>query len=265
MADAAILDTGTAGDVVNLTHLPYEIDDGFGWRARIGVVVLATDHTIESEWKQLLDIDGVQLYHSRIENSSDITPASLKAMEKHITAEATKIKAALPLNAIAYGCTSASMVIGEENVGALLNKAHPDANWTTPITAARLGLQAMGVKRIALLTPYIQEINDMLRSYIEARGIEVPVMGSFNEGNDDKAARITLDAVEDAAVKLGSYDQVDGVFVSCTSIRLAERVEAIEAKLGKPVTSSNHAMAWHALRQAGIDDKLEGRGRLFKV
>lgn len=262
MADTAVLEQD---GLVNLTHLPYEIDKGFGWRARIGVVVLATDHTIESEWKQLLDIDGVQTYHSRIENSPDITPESLMAMKKHIKAEAAKIKPALPLNSIAYGCTSASMVIGEENVGALLQEAHPDANWTTPITAARKAMEALGAKRIALLTPYIQEINDMMRDYIQARGIEVPVMGSFNEGNDNKAARITLDSVENAAMQIGQYDQVDAVFVSCTSIRLAGKVEEIEAKLGKPVTSSNHAIAWHALRQAGIDDKLEGRGRLFRV
>jgi maleate isomerase len=55
------------------------------------------------------------------------------------------------------------------------------------------------------------------------------------------------------------------VFVSCTSLRLAEAVAEIEAELGKPVTSSNHAMAWHALRLAGVADALPQFGRLFAV
>jgi maleate isomerase len=53
------------------------------------------------------------------------------------------------------------------------------------------------------------------------------------------------------------------VFVSCTSVRLAEAAEAIEAEIGLPVTSSNHAMAWHALRLAGIDEPMPQWGRLF--
>jgi maleate isomerase len=53
--------------------------------------------------------------------------------------------------------------------------------------------------------------------------------------------------------------------VSCTSLRLAEAVADIEAELGKPATSSNHAMAWHALRLAGVTDQLPTRGRLSAV
>jgi maleate isomerase len=48
-------------------------------------------------------------------------------------------------------------------------------------------------------------------------------------------------------------------------VRLAEAAAAIEAEIGLPVTSSNHAMAWHALRLAGVDDRLDGFGRLFTL
>jgi maleate isomerase len=52
------------------------------------------------------------------------------------------------------------------------------------------------------------------------------------------------------------------VFVACTSLRVAEAVAEIEAATGKPATSSNHAMVWHALRLAGVEEQLPG-GRLF--
>jgi maleate isomerase len=45
---------------------------------------------------------------------------------------------------------------------------------------------------------------------------------------------------------------------------VARIVEEVEAKLGKPVTSSNHALAWHMLRLAGYSAPLKGRGRLFQ-
>jgi len=58
---------------------------------------------------------------------------------------------------------------------------------------------------------------------------------------------------------------VEAVVVLCTSLRLVDEVRAIEADLGKPVTSSNHAMAWHALRLAGVDDVLPQFGRLYEL
>ena len=85
----------------------------------------------------------------------------------------------------------------------------------------------------------------MMRDYIEARGVAVPVMGSFDNENDSEVARIAPASLRDAAVELGRAS-VDGVFIACTSLRLAEVVEEIETISGKPALSSNHAMAWHA-------------------
>jgi maleate isomerase len=59
--------------------------------------------------------------------------------------------------------------------------------------------------------------------------------------------------------------KVDAVFVSCTSVRLAESAAAIEKETGVPITSSNHAMAWHSLRLAGVNDALPQFGSLFAL
>ena len=74
-------------DTILLQHLPYELDGGVARRASIGLIVLATDYTIEHEWRQLFaGIDGVALYHSRIHNEDRITPDSLRAMQPRIVA-----------------------------------------------------------------------------------------------------------------------------------------------------------------------------------
>ena len=129
---------------------------------------------------------------------------------------------------------------------------------------ARTAGRTPGARRLALLTPYRDDINRFIRDYVEARGFRIPVMGSFNEEDDRRAARIDVASIRDAAIALGRAAEVDAVFVSCTSLRLVDAVAEIEAALGKPVTSSNHAMAWHCLRLAGIDDARSGFGTLFE-
>ena len=260
-----MLDAPTDTLLVNRRNLPFTLDGGIAQRAAIGLVVLATDQTIEHEWRQMLHLDGVAFYESRIYNSPTITPESLAEMESGIAAAAALIKPGIPLDALAYGCTSGAMVIGEDRVFALLREAWPDKPCTTPITAALAGLRLLGARRIALLTPYIDEINQSMHRYIEARDITVAAMGSFNNGNDNEVARISAASLEAAILELGSQNSVDAVFIACTSLRVASLIERAEARLGKPVTSSNHAMAWHALRLAGYGDSVPGFGRLFRA
>ena len=102
-----------------------------------------------------------------------------------------------------------------------------------------------------------------MRRHIIAGGIRVPVMGSFNEVDDTKVARIRPSSIQHAACELGRDDSVEAVFIACTSLRVVQIARQLEAELGKPVTSSNHALAWHCLRLAGIQDQFPQFGRLF--
>ena len=247
----------------DLGALSHTLDGGLGARARIGLIVLATDQTIEHEWRLMFrGLDGVALYQSRIWNDQQITPDTLRQMEGRLADSAAVIMPGVPLTAVAFGCTSATMVIGEEGVFARLREARPEARPTTPITAAFAAFRAFGARRLAVLTPYRADVNATVRAYIEARGYEVPVFGTFDEEDDRRAACIDPASIRDAAIELGRDPRVEAVFVSCTSLRVAGVAAEIEAATGKPVTSSNHAMAWHALRLAGIEDRLPW-GRLF--
>jgi hypothetical protein len=80
MTEAAIADPA-----VNRRHLPHRLDAGIAERAAIGLIVLATDQTIEHEVRHLLDLPGSALYHSRILNDARITPETLGAMESQAT------------------------------------------------------------------------------------------------------------------------------------------------------------------------------------
>src|SRR5262245_30980720 len=91
-----------------IEHLPFELDGGIATRARIGLIVLATDHTIEHEWRHILSpLAGVALYESRILNDVRITPETLRAMEPRIASATDVILPGIGLDVVAYGCTSA--------------------------------------------------------------------------------------------------------------------------------------------------------------
>jgi maleate isomerase len=252
--------------MILIEHLPFETDSGIASRARLGLLVLATDFTIEHEWRAIMaGLKGVALYETRILNDAQITPETLRAMEPRIAAATDIILPGNPLDVVAYGCTSASMAIGEEKVFDRIREARPDAKCTTPITAAFAAFRALRAKRIGVLTPYRADVNRIVADYIRARGFEVPVFGSFNEQDDGVVSRISPASIKRGVETIMAKAEVDAVFVSCTSVRLAEAAQAIEREIGIPITSSNHAMAWHALRLAGVDDVMPQWGRLFET
>jgi maleate isomerase len=251
--------------VVNKTCLAHTLDAGLGVRLRIGLIELASDQTSEHEFRRLFQLPGVDFYVSRIWNDATITPDTLAEMVSDIEACARVILPDLRLDVMGFTCTSGAMVIGEDKVFSLMRAARPTLVCTSPITAAMAGMTALGLKRIALLTPYVQSISDMMRSYIEARGVAVPVMGSFNNSNDDEVARISLESTCTAAIDLGKSEHVDGIFVSCTSIRTIDIICEVEGAIGKPMLASNPAQAWHLLRLGNLKDKLPEWGRLFAI
>ena len=248
---------------VDRQNMAYELADEIGYHCRIGLIVLASDYTIEHEFRKMLDIPGVAVYESRIYNDAEISPETLAAMEGRIAESTGVILPGASLDVLAYGCTSGAMVIGPENVHARIHEARPGIACTSPMEAAAAAFRALDAKRVCLIAPYVDAINRSMRDYIIGLGFQVPVMGSWNLSNDADVARITSETTCKAAAELASGDDVDAVFVSCTSMRLAESVDALERVINKPVISSNTATAWHCLRLAGYDGEVAGFGELF--
>ena len=249
---------------LDIQKISFEMDTGIGSKARIGMIVLASDHIIENEFREIIRIPGVALYQSRIPNSPLISSDSLKAMEDNISKQAMVILPEIKLDVLGYCCTSASVVIGENTVIKTMSDSRPEAKPTTPITAALAAFEALQIKKIGILTPYSNNINVLIRKYIQGQGYQVPAFGSFNEPNDNHVAKISPKSIRNAVIEIGSRDEVEGVFISCTNLRFINEAEAIERRIGKPITSSNQAIIWHSLRLANIQEKIRGYGTLFQ-
>jgi maleate isomerase len=249
--------------VLDLGVFRSQLDEGIASRAAIGLVVLATDQTLEHEFRTLLGQPGVAFYETRLFNDFDITPESLRAIGPRIAPSVDLLLPGVSLDVVAFGCTSATMMLGEETVFGEIRKSRPGVACTTPVTAALAAMNALDAKRVAVLTPYAPDINASIASYFTERGMNVTAAATFDRQDDRQAARISVSSIEAAVERIAATCDIDAVFVSCTSLRVAEAVPNLERCLGISVTSSNHAMAWHCLRLAGIHEKVAGAGKLF--
>lgn len=236
--------------------------DRFEPECEIGLIALATDHAIEDEVRRFLPADGrAPLYTTRVPLPDSFDLESLRAMQKYLAEAATRLMPGSKLDVIAYGCTSATAAIGEENVFAEIRKTRPGIACTTPMTAADAALRRLGANRIVLVTPYEEPVHDAVVRAIEARGFTVLDRSFFGIGSDLGITQVPMSRIAEA-VRARKHDGADAVFIACTALRVAGLIGPLERELGLPVIASNHAVAWHALDLCGRKHR-EGEGRLF--
>ena len=238
-------------------------DKGRHWRAKLGLVVLAMEQTVEDDAITLTP-PGVGLHFSRIAMSNNATVETLGAMAPGITASASLLLPEDHLDVISYTCNSGTMVIGEAGVMAALAAAKPEAKATTVMTSVARGLHALGARRIVVATPYLDEVNDYVLAFLEARGFEVLDIQGLNIRENTAIDLVEPEFMREFARGLDRPD-ADAVFVCCGALRTLDITGALEGDVGKPVVVSNQAMMWDCLRLAGIEDVIPGYGRLFDV
>ena len=237
-------------------------DKGRHARAKIGFVLLATEQTIEDDMF-LLRPEGVCVHFARAAIPDSITVESLTRHAGDLARAAETILPDGSLDVICYACTSGSLVIGEENVFAELRKGAPKAEPTSIITAVLNALRTLGATRVAVATPYLDEINQQEADYMAAAGFEITNIQGLNLEKDSDMILVRPEFLAEFAASVDTPD-ADALFISCGALRSLDIIEALEQKVGKPIICSNQAMMWDVLRRAGINDRIEGYGSLLR-
>jgi maleate isomerase len=260
------------------SHLPFRVAEADETATQLGLVTLETDLTIETELRHFIG-DGVgtragkgqlaSILHSRIACDDQVTVENLTAMKERFADALALFPPGYHFDVIGYGCTSASLLIGEETIQAIV-KSHVNVDHvTTPLTGARRALKTLGAKNIGYLAPYISEISQNMCLLLEDDGFRIGAAATFGEGQDSIVGRIhpsSISAAIDALVS-NADTPLDAVFISCTSLKCASIIAATEAKHAIPVISSNSAIAWDMARLAGLALPADGasqKGRLFQ-
>jgi maleate isomerase len=232
--------------------------------SRFGLVALASDLTVEWEFRCMLPADGPRFYVSRVSYQNDCRVETLRAMADLIGDAASLILPGRQLGAIAYGCTSATVAIGPERLAGIIETARPGTPTATPIMGAVAACETLGLNRIAVFTPYIDAVNEPIRDFLGERGIEVDRLTGLGLTSDYDIAAVDEQTITDAAAELNG-DDVDGIFLSCTALVSAHLIAPLEQRLGKPVLTSNQCLLWQSLRLSGYTKPIHGFGRLLEI
>lgn len=219
----------------------------------LGLIALQADERIEVDARQLLPQE-VDLLVTRVPSGLDVTPETLAQMEGDLPQAAALLPAGVDFDVIAYGCTSGSAQIGTGRVAERVRAGARTAHVTDPVSALVAACRVLGLRRLALLSPYVEVVSDRLRQVLAQAGIETPVFGSFAEAEEAQVARITPASVVRAAGALAETGEVDGIFLSCTNLDTLPAIPELERATGLPVLSSNLVLSWHMLALAGGDD-----------
>lgn len=229
---------------------------------RFGLVALATDLTMEADLAWLLPPQA-RLHVTRVVFANPTTPENLRAMGPRLTEAAAVIAPGAHLAALCFGCTSGSAVLGNDAIGEAFAAARPETPALTPTSALLAAAAALQVRRIAMLTPYLPETTEPLVECFEANGLRVVAARCLGLADDRDMARIVGRDVVTAAVEADVPD-AEALFLSCTALPALPVVEEIEARIRKPVLTSNQVCAWAMLRAAGLSPA-HSVGSLFRT
>ncbi len=219
-------------------------------RPAIGLLALATDANVEAELRTLLP-PTVRVYTNRVVNENPLTVESIHRTADKITEAGASLIPGQPLDALVYACTAGTAIIGTDRVEKLLRRAKPSALCTSPVHASIRAMHRLGIRRPSVLTPNVAEVNAVLARCYTSHGFDVRHVMGFEFLEDFDIARVRPETVVDAAGR--SCDpHSDGLLICCTTLRVSPVLEEIERVVGRPVVTSNQAIAWELTRELGI-------------
>jgi len=235
----------------------------FGWRKKIGLLVVSTDLVCEPAFNKTVPL-GVTIHTSRM-TLREATPEALLEMTSHIERAAKEVASA-KVDLIVFGCTSGSFLKGTKDWNCEITRRIQETSEIpaiTTTTAVVEALKKLEINKVAVATPYIDAINMQERKYLENMGFKVVKIKGMKLTDPQKYQAISPLEVYQFA-RTVDMPEADGIFISCTAFRALEIAERLEEERGKPVVTSNSASIWYALRKVGVDDGIEGYGQLLR-
>jgi maleate isomerase len=245
----------------------------YGWRGRIGVIIPAVNTTVEPEFYRFAP-EGVSFHFARMP-LDELSPEALLEMGKYAREKGKEVAAA-GVDLIVFACTSGSFAAGkghDEKIIKELEEATGIPSLTTS-TAILRAFQTLGIRSVAISSPYSEELNARQKMFFEANGIKVTGVIGLGFVKRSPVFPLTSRPVSHAGLqeppvayrltKKIDHQEAQAVLVACTNFRAIDIIEKLERDLGKPVITSVQATLWASLRQLSIREPLQGVGSLFK-
>jgi Arylmalonate decarboxylase len=142
-------------------------------------------------------------------------------------------------------------------------KATLSVPFTTALHACVAALNVYSAKRVLLLTPFDERLNDLICRHLEGKGVAAVAPHPFAELGVPK--RMTPDEVFALTKQcLNPADPVEAIYFQGAVLDPIKVLEKIETELGLTVIASNPAMLWYVLSKLGLSYPMSGYGRLLR-
>jgi maleate isomerase len=228
---------------------------------RVGLIIPSSNRMVEQEMVRFFPEDVIaHVNRLRMTGPNRKPLADLLPDVERAAAELVDAKC----EAVAFHCTANSMAEGSGGEAALLEalRRAKAPSVATTSTAVINALRALGARRIALITPYTQQATDEETHFFDQANIEVVYAKGCDRGGSDAycATPASYWVAEAKAVAKANFD---ALFLSCANIQCLGVIEEIEAKLERPVITSNQVTIWETLRLIGWNATAKPPGRLF--
>jgi maleate isomerase len=237
----------------------------YGWRAKIGRISPSPETVGCEEWRRALP-EGVCLVETRT-LLHDVTIEGLAETVTQVERAARELASA-EVDVILQAGTAIAFFRGfghDQELSRRIN-AVTGIKSTTSLTAVVDALRALGVKRPAIATSYLPDIDARLVDVLEQSGFRVAgIRGMGLKRSIDMGKVMPDETYRFARAVATDTVGADGILISCGNLRTFEAIEPLEADTGLPVVTSNQAGLWQALRLAGVQERLPNLGKLLRV
>lgn len=241
-----------------------------GHRAKIGVILPSTNTAVEYDL-QKLNLRGVTWHPSRfwVESpklsSNDSFLHFLDLIRAEIPLSVRNVLTANPTH-LMIGMSAETFwggVAGNEEFVQQLREQIGSLGLSTGANACDEALKIFGAQRISVLTPYQEVGDEQVRRYFSEIGYKVQDVIGLKCPSATAIAEVSEDEVIHAVRQLDA-ECVDAIIQVGTNLSTIDLFPTLEKWLGKPCIPINAATAWHALRNSGVTDQIDGLGSLLE-
>ena len=235
-------------------------------RKRIGIILPSVNNVLESDLADIVP-EGYTYHTTRMPIiSTGMTLQSLRDMNESIE-DCADLLSHCGMDVLAYGCTSGSFMEGPGYDQKIISLIESTSGLPAIATAAASAeaMHFLGLKKISIVTPYPDEVNQTIPAFFEGNGFDViSITGrGFGVTKADDIWRDPPDTIAQFAIQ-HCAPEADGLFMSCTSWNAFSVADQVEQAIGRPVVTSNQATIWATFRKLGYMQGLSGYGKLLR-